>query len=74
MAQNGLVSEFERYGVRYGGGEVGFGILLDFVGVWEIENKVEFLSWCVDESAIGSAVFPVLLISFNYPQLVENNV
>lgn len=37
----------------------------DFWGL----GKDGFLSWCVDESAIGLAAFPALLISFNYPQL-----
>lgn len=42
MGENGLVSGFERYGVRYGVGEVGFGILLDFVGKLKIILEVKF--------------------------------
>ena len=38
MIRNGLVSGFERYGVRYGVWWDGFGILLDFsgdFGIWK---------------------------------------
>ena len=38
----------------------GFVILLDFVGNFVDWERFDFLSWCVDESAIGSAAFPVL--------------
>lgn len=44
-------------------------ILLEFNGL----EKDGFLSWCVDESAIGFAAFAVLLVSFNYPPVVYNN-
>nr|DAQ21586.1 MAG TPA: hypothetical protein [Caudoviricetes sp.] len=32
-------------------------------------GKNGFLSWCVNESAIELAAFPVLLVSFIYPRL-----
>ena len=43
------------------------GILLDFVGDFEDCGEVGFFSWCVDESAIGSAAFPGCLFSFCHP-------
>ena len=46
---------------------VEFGILLDFVRIFNDLERVRFLSWYVDESAIGFAAFPVYLISFKYP-------
>jgi hypothetical protein len=52
---------------------VKFEILLDFSGVLRIGKRVRFLSWCIDESAIGLAAFSALLVSFNYPQIVKNN-
>ena len=57
------------YDKWFGGGDLGFCLIL--VGFLMI-GKGRFLSWCVDESAIGFAVFPVLLVSFYYPQLVKN--
>ena len=45
-------------------------ILLDFVGNFEYWGRVRFLSWCVDESAIGFAAFPVHQVGFKYPQSV----
>lgn len=45
-------------------GNLGFCLIL--LGILMI-GKDGFLSWCVDESAIGSAAFPTLLVSFNYP-------
>ena len=54
-------------------GMVEFGILLDFVGVFEDIDKVKFWRKSVDESAIGFAAFPVLLVSFYYPRLGKNN-
>ena len=50
-------------------GEWNLGFCLILLRFWEIEDGLDFLSWCVDESAIGSAAFPVLPISFNYPRL-----
>ena len=52
---------------------VEFGILLDFVGVFEDIDKVKFWRKSVDESAIGFAAFPVPLISFYYPRLGKNS-
>ena len=43
-------------------------ILLGFEDI----DKVKFWRRSVDESAIGFAAFPVLLVSFYYPQLVKN--
>lgn len=48
MIRNGLVSGFERYGVRYGVEVRKFGILLDFIGDFEYWGGVRFLSWCVE--------------------------
>ena len=48
MIRNGLVSGFERYGVRYGVWWDGFGILLDFIRDFEYWGGVRFLSWCVE--------------------------
>ena len=52
-------------------GKLGFFLIL--VGFWWL-GEVRFLSWCRDESAIGSAAFPVLPVSFNYPWLGKNSV
>ena len=41
--------------------------MLDFVGILKIGGEVGFFSWCVDESAIGSAEFPGGLFSFCHP-------
>ena len=50
----------------FGMGKLGFCLIL--LGILRI-GKDGFLSWCVDESAIGLAAFPTLLVSFNYPRL-----
>ena len=51
-------------------GKLGFCLIL--VGILKIRNKVEFLSWCVDESAIGFAAFPGCLFSFCHPHTQQN--
>lgn len=48
-------------------------ILLGFVGIFDDWERVGFLSWCVDESAIGFVAFPAHLISFNYPPVSQNS-
>ena len=48
MNESGLISWFERYGVRYGVGMGRIGILLDFSGDFEYWGRVRFLSWCVE--------------------------
>ena len=45
-------------------------ILLGFKDI----DKVKFWRKSVNKSAIGFAAFPGCLVSFNYPQLVKNNV
>ena len=60
-----------EYDKWFGMGKLGFCLIL--VGFLMI-GKDGFLSWCVDKSAIGFAAFPVLLVSFYYPQLDKNNV
>lgn len=55
-----------EYDKGFGMGKLGFClILLEILMI----GKDGFLSWCVDESAIGSAAFPTLLVSFNYLRL-----
>lgn len=55
-----------EYDKWFEGGGLGFCLIL--LGILRI-GKDGFLSWCVDESAIGLAAFPTLLVSFNYPRL-----
>ena len=55
---------FYDMGCDKGFGEGGIVILADFVGFFEDWERVRFLSWCVDESAIGFAAFPVNFFSF----------
>ena len=45
----------------------GIVILADFVGILKDIDKVKFWRKSVDESAIGSAVFPCYLFSFCHP-------
>lgn len=52
------------YDKWFGGGDLGFCLIL--LGILRI-GEDGFLSWCVDESAIGLAAFSTLLVSFNYP-------
>ena len=52
------------YDKGFGGGDLGFCLIL--LGIWWL-RKDGFLSWCVDESAIGFAAFPGFYISFCYP-------
>lgn len=58
------------YDKWFGGGDLGFCLIL--LGILRI-GEDGFLSWCVDESAIGLAAFPTLLVSFNYPWLGKKN-
>lgn len=46
---------------------VGFGILLDFVGVLEDWGEGGFLSWCVDESAIPGIEKQNIYFGFCHP-------
>jgi hypothetical protein len=53
-----------------GMGKLGFCLIL--LGILRI-GKDGFLSWCVDESAIGLTAFPTRLVSFKYPRLGKKN-
>ena len=62
---------FDDMGYDKGFGMEKLGFYLILLRILMI-GKGRFLSWCVDKSAIGFAAFLVLLVSFYYPQLVQN--
>ena len=49
---------------------MGIEILADFVGILIDLEEGGFLSWCVGESAIGSASFPGCFFSFCHPPIL----
>ena len=53
---------------------MGIEILADFVGILIDLEEGGFLSWCVGESAIGSAAFPDHAISFCHPHIIKTTV